>query len=228
MTSQDLGVIQSCKDEPSFIFSLMKQGAYEVAFDLLNNNIVNVNTVDGVGNDTITRMLKANQYTYVIELMKKRNWDVNHQNQEGNTFGHILAHDNSVMAVKVMDQLTKKKNYSPNIKNKRGETAMDIALSNHYLCTAFKLLEDKRFNDINVFSFKTLFDVSIKDKEYGRYTKLENLEIIVENLEKKELESSMQDLMDHITVNMEAIKRDILNNRSVVLESIIRNHMVME
>ena len=38
----------------------------------------------------------------------------------------------------------------------------------------------------------------------------------------------MQDLMDHITVNMEAIKRDILNNRSVVLESIIRNHMVME
>ncbi len=228
MTNQELQVYQSCKEEPSLIFSIIKQGAYDVAFDLINNNIVNVNTVDGVGNDVVMRFLKARQYDYVIDLMKKRNWNVNHMNQEGNTFGHILAQDNSVMAVKVVEQLTKKKNYIPNLKNHKGETAMDIALSNHYLCTAFKLLEDERFNNIDVFSFKNLFDVSIKNKVYGKYSKITNLEIIVENLEKKELNSGMKDLVDHISDNMDAIKKDIMNNRSTVLESIIHYYMVTE
>ncbi len=228
MTNQNLEVLQSYKEEPSLIFSLMKQGSYDIAYHLLDQNIVNINTTDGVGNDTITRFLKAKQYDYVIELMKKRNWKVNHQNNEGNTFGHILAQDDSAMAVKVVEQLTKKKLYSPNIKNHKGETAMDIALSNHYLCTAFKLLEDQRFNCIDIFSFKALFNASIKNEGYGKYSRITNLEIIVENLEKKELDSGMRDLIQIISDNMEAIKRDIMNNRSSLLESIINHHLVTE
>lgn len=218
-------IIESCKEEPSLIFNLIKQGEFEVIEELINNNCVNVNLVDCVGNDVVTRLLKARQYELVLELMKKRNWNVNHQNDDGNTFGHILAYDDSLMAVKVAEQLTKKKNYIPNVKNKKGETAFDRALNNHHLCTTFKILEDKRFNDINVETFKNLFNASIKNTYYGSYSKLNNLEIIVENLEKKELNDNMKNLLNSICVNLDAIKYDIKNNKSNILESIINSHL---
>jgi len=221
-------VYQACKEDPSSIFTYMKQGEYDLVEELLLDNYVSINVLDGVGNDVVTRLLKAKQYELVLELMKKRNWDVNHQNDDGNTFGHILAQDDSVMALKVMEQLTKKKNYIPNIQNKNGETAMDIAISNNYLCTAFKLLEDKRFNHIDVFCFKNLFNISIKNRYFGKYSKITNLEIIVENLEKKELNLGMQNLVDNINNNMDAIKKDFMNNKSSLLESIINRHLVME
>ena len=218
-------IIESCKEEPSLIFNIIKQGDFELVKELVDNNCVNVNLVDCVGNDVVTRLLKAKQYELVLELMKKRNWNVNHQNNDGNTFGHILAYDDSAMALKVAEQLTKKKNYIPNIKNKNGETAFDRALNNNHLCTTFKILEDKRFNDIDVLSFKNLFNASIKSTYYGSYSKLNNLEIIVENLEKKELSDSMQNLLESICDNIDAIKYDIKNNRSNVLESIINSHL---
>ena len=140
----------ACVEEKRLVSSLFKSFEYEKIGDLIFNNEINVNVIDGIGNDVVTRLLKAKQYDLVLEVMKKRNWNVNHQNEEGNTFGHILAQDDSAMAVKIMEQLTKKKNYLPNIKNNKGQTAMDIALSNHYLCTAFKILEDKRFDNIDI------------------------------------------------------------------------------
>ena len=214
----------ACKDEPSSIFNLIKEEKYELVYNLVNNNIVNVNTLDCVGNDVVVRLLKARQYDYVMGLMKKRNWDVNHQNDEGNTFGHILAQDNSAMAAKIAELLTKKSNYLPNIKNKKGYTALDMALNNSYLCTAFKLLEDKRYNDIDVFVFKNLFNATIRNKDYGKYSKITNLEIIVENLEKKDLSSGLKRIIDNIVDNMEAIKWEIMNNKSNVLESIINTY----
>lgn len=224
MTDEMKELSNACKDDPSSIFTLIKRGDYEVAYQLVMDNVVSVNTLDCVGNDVVCRMLKAKQYDYVIELIKKRNWNVNNQNEDGNTFGHILACDNSLMAVKVVEQLTKKSNYLPNIKNKKGETAMELALNNNYLCTAFKLLEDKRFNDIDVFSFKNIFNATIKNKLYGKYSKITNLEIIVENLEKKELSSNMKDLINNINDNMDIIKRDIMNNGTNLLEILINNY----
>lgn len=219
---------QSKKEECVSVFALIKQGEFEKINDLLLENAINVNTVDSVGNDVVVKLLKAKQYDLVMELMKKRNWDVNHQNDEGNTFGHILAQDDSVMAIKIVEQLTKKKNYMPNIKNNKGETAMDIALTNNYLCTAFKILEDKRFNDIDIFSFKQLFHASIKNELYGKYSKIMNFEIIVDNLEKKELPMRMRELIDQIVHNREAIKRDIMDNHSLLLEDMIEGHLVLE
>lgn len=213
------------KEDPSLIFTLMKEEKYSLVESLLLENLVNINTVDRVGNNVVMKLLKLKRYELVLEVMKKRNWDVNHQNEEGNTFGHLLAQDDSLMAVQVMEQLTKKKNYLPNMKNHRGETAMDIALSNHYLATAFKLLEDKRFNDINIFSFRHLFHASIKNELYGKYSKLTNFEIIVDQLEKKELDSKMSDLVKQIHQNKEAIREDILYHHSSLLETIIENHL---
>lgn len=212
--------------DPSLIFSYIKQGNYELAYELVNKNIVNINVIDCLGNDVVTRFLKAKQYDYVIMLMKKKNWNVNNQNDEGNTFGHILATDNNPMAVKVVEELTKKSNYLPNLKNKKHETAMDIALNNNYLCTAFKILEDKRFNDIDFSSFRNLFMASIQNKYYGKYSKINNLEIIVDSLEKKDLDSTMKNIITTISDNMDKIKNDIMNNRSYTLESIINSYVM--
>ena len=141
---------QLCKEDPSLVFSLIKQERFDVIREMVSNNEIDVNAVDVVGNDVVTRLLKAKQYDLVLELMKKRNWDPNHQNDDGNTFGHILAQDDSISTVLIVEQLTKKKNYLPNIKNKKGETALDRAINSNYLCCAFKILEDKRFNSINI------------------------------------------------------------------------------
>ena len=226
MTIQEKDFYQSCKDDPGIIFTLIKQGEVEDIYRLIHDNVVSVNTLDSVGNDVVARLLKAKEYDLVLEVMKKKNWDVNHQNSEGNTFGHILAMDDSVNAIKIFEQLTRKKNYMPNIKNKKGETALDLAISNRYLCCAFKILEDKRFNDIDIYSFKNLFNACINNRFYGKYSKIDNLEIIVESLEKKELIPSMMDLINRIIEHMDIIKREIMNNKSTLLESLINSYLV--
>ncbi len=225
MFKSDIEMLNACSEEPSLVFTLIKQGEFEAIQLLIEKNKINVNQCDSVGNDVVTRLLKAKQYHLVLELMKKRNWDVNHQNVEGNTFGHILAQDNSLSAIKLVNQLVKKSNFIPNIKNARGETILDKAISNNYICTAFKVLEDKRFNNIDIFSFNKLITACIKNTYYGKYSKLNNLEVIVNNLEKKELIPSMKKVIDDINKNMDIIKNEIMNNTSNSLESIIMSSL---
>lgn len=217
--------INACSEEPSLIFALIKQGHFEVVDALIGKNKVDVNLCDSVGNDVVTRLLKAKQYELVLKFMKRRNWNVNHQNIEGDTFGHILALDNSVSALMIIAQLTKKKNYLPNIRNNKGETVFDRAINNNYIGAAFKILEDKRFNNISILSFKKLCHASIKNVYYGKYSKLNNLEVIVESLEKKELVPSMQNLIQKINENLEEIKKEIMDNGYSVLESIIESSL---
>ena len=211
----------ACSEDPLLIFALIKLGHFEVVEALLEKNKVDVNLCDSVGNDVVVRLLKAKQYELVLKLMKKRSWDVNHQNVDGDTFGHILALDNSVSALTLVAQLTKKKNYLPNIRNNKGETIFDRAVNNNYMMTAFKILEDKRFNNISVLSFKRLCRASIKNVYYGKYSKLNNLEVIVGSLEKKELVPSMQNLVNKINDNLDEIKSELMGNSYSVLEGII-------
>lgn len=225
MFKSDMEMLNACSDEPSLIFTLIKQGETEAIQLLIDNNKVNVNLCDSVGNDVVTRLLKARQYELVLQLMKKKNWDVNHQNVEGNTFGHILAQDNTPSSLKVVEQLIKKKNFMPNIKNAKGETILDKAINNNYICTTFKFLEDKRLNNIDILSFQKLFNACIKNSYYGKYSKLNNLEVIVNNLEKKDLMPNMRLLIENIKNNMEIIRKDILNNKSILLESIINSSL---
>ncbi len=220
-SEQQMGDV--CTGEPSLIFKHIKRCNYELVEELLEGNKINVNVCDGAGNDVVTRLLKAKQYDLVMKVMKKKNWDVNHQNVEGNTFGHFLALDNSVGALKIVEQLIKKKNFTPNIKNNKGETVFDKAINNNYIYTAFKILEDKRFNDIDLATFRKLCNVCVKNSTYGKYSRLNNLEVIIENLGKKELTDDMKKLVDVLNENMDIIKVDILRNRSSVLEDIINS-----
>lgn len=210
-----------CLDNEMFVFNLIKAEEFEVIEKLITDNKVNVNIVDGVGNDVVMRLLKAKKYDLVLKLMKKKNWNVNKQNFDGNTFGHILAQDDSLNAIVVMDELKKKKDFSPNIQNNRGETALDKAINNNYLATAFKLLSDKRFDNVDISLVKNLFNVCIKNNYYGKYSKISNLEILVDSLEKKTLGPILKRMVEEIKQNFEMIKKDIMNNRLIILESII-------
>jgi len=224
MFNSEQQMVNACKEEPSMIFKMINKGHFEVVEKLAEENSLNVNMVDGVGNDIVTRLLKARQYDLVVQLMKKRNWDVNHKNQEGNTFGHVLAHDNSICAVKVVEELNRKKNYIPNIRNNKGETILNRALSCNYLCTAMKFIEDKRFTSIDISTFKMLCNAILNSRDYGKYTKINTLEILVKDFEKKDLDPSVQGLIDDIRDNMDGIRRDILNNNSRLLDSLINSY----
>ena len=221
MLNINRNIIKSCEDEPSGIFPLINRGEFDTVEYLIDKGIVNINTVDMNGNDVLVRLLKVREYNLVLKYIKKRNWNVNHQNDEGNTFAHILARDDSIMAVKVMDQLTKKNNFIPNIRNNKGETLLDKAIHNNYLISSLKILEDKRFTSIDLYDFKGLFDLSINNDYYGKYSKVSNFNSIIKSLNKKELQPNMKKLVDRMYDNREAIRANIMDDSLDVVTSII-------
>ncbi len=218
--------INACTEEPSLIFNLIKDGHVDVVDKILSKKKVDINTTDDAGNDIIMRLLKSQQYDLVLKHMKNKEWNVNHRNLDGNTFAHLLVTFNYVHVGRIIDQLKRNKKFIPNIKNNKGETILDRSINSNYIYTTMKVLEDKRFNSIDILSFKNLYKAYIKNSYYGKYSKLNNLEIIVDNLEKKEeLVPRMQDLLHSITNNMELIKEELLVNKSNNLEYIIDSYM---
>ena len=87
--------------------------------------------------------------------------------------------------------------------------------------TTQKVLEDKRFTDIDIMSFKNLYETFIKTNEYGRYTKLTNLEVVMKNIEKKPLLPKMQKLLNYVNNNLKVIEEEILSNASVQMDHFI-------
>lgn len=218
--------LKACEEDASLIFELIKEGYYHLVDELISKNKVDINTVDAAGNDVLYRLLKAKQYDLVLKFIRKRSWNPNHQNLDGNTIGHLLVRDTSVSALKILEHLTRSKRYLLNIKNNNGETVLDRAVHNQSAFQALKILEEKRFNNIDVLSFKNLYQLCIKNNYYGKYSKLTNLENIVESLEKKEeLVPSMSNLLNKIVENMEAIKEDIMKNKFSLMDQMINNSL---
>ncbi len=207
-------------DDKSYIFTLIKNKNFDMVEEIIFRENIDINMVDGAGNDLLMRLLKNKKYDLVISLMKKRSWDVNKQNYDGDTFGHILAEDNSMGAIKVMDELTKNKKYLPNIKNKKGQTVLDKAIKNNYLAYAFKIIKDERFDSIDIISFKKLFSICI-DKDYGKYSIISNLEIIITSLENKNLNDAISKIINDLKRNFYLIKEEILNNKNNILKMIV-------
>ena len=156
--------------------------------------------------------------------MGNKEWDVNHQNLDGNTFAHVLVSINYVNVVDLISKLKKNKEFLPNIKNNRGETILDKSINDNYIYTTVKILEDSRFNNIDVVSFKHLYDTYIKSNKYGKYSKLTNLEVIVNNLTEKSLLPRMEKLIEFIKTNFEIIKQEVLNSqKSTQIDVIIKD-----
>ena len=221
MLNINRNIIKSCEDEPSGIFPLINRGEFDTVEYLIDKGIVNINTVDMNNNDVLVRLLKVKQYNLVLKYIKKRNWDVNHQNVDGDTFGHILACDNSASSIKVVDALLSKKRFLPNIRNNKGETLLDKAIHNNYLISSLKILEDKRFTSIDLYDFKGLFDLSINNDYYGKYSKISNFNSIIKSLNKKELQPNMKKLVDRMYDNRVAIRANIMDDSLDVVTSII-------
>lgn len=222
MFYDEMKAIKACEEDPSLIFELIREGHFEIVDKLLSKKIVSINEIDAAGNDVLTKLLKVKQYDLVLKYMKNKEWDVNHQNYDGNTFGHYLATINYVKVLDIIKQLKKNKDFSPNIKNKNGETLLDKSINENYIYTTLKILEDKRFNNIDIVSFKKIFDTYITSSSYGKYSKFDNLKSIVSSLEKKDsLLPNVQELVEEISNNMDLIKKEMMKNKFQRLEYMI-------
>ena len=188
----------ACEEDPSLIFELIKEGHFELVDKLLTKKLVDINTCDESGNNVLMRLLKRGQYELVLKHMKNKKLNINHQYYDGDTFAHILVSINYVNVLEIIKALVKNKEFLPNIKNNMGETILDKSINDNYIYTTVKILEDKRFNNIDVMSFLSFYKTFIKNREYGKYTKLSNLEIMVSNLENK---NELLPMMDRL-VNM--------------------------
>ncbi len=228
MFYDELKAIEACEEEPSLIFELIREEHFELVDLLLTKNKVDINICDELGNNVLVRLLKKGQYDLVLKHMKNKKWDVNHQNHDGDTFAHILVLYNYVNVLEIINQLKKNKDFIPNIKNNKGETILDKSINDNYIYTTIKILEDRRFNNIDVVSFKNLYDTYIKTNRYGKYTKLTNLQIILDNLEDKSLVPSMKKLINALKDNFEVIKQEVINNKTKELDAIISSYMKVE
>ncbi len=131
---------------------------------------------------------------------------------------------NYVDIAKILEILLKNKTFIPNLKNNKGETILDKAIAADQLFTITKILGDKRFDNIDIISFKYLYNKYIKNSYYGKYSKLNNLEVIINSLEhKQKLQPKMQELLEKITTNMDTIKKDLLTNKLNNIDIIINS-----
>ena len=204
----------ACEEEPSLIFELI----------ILKKKIVSLNTIDQDGNTVLMRLLKSKKYDIVEKYMNDLDSDINHQNKDGNTFTHLLATRNYLHTANIIKKLKRNKEINPNIRNNEGKTILDIAISTGNLCTTLKLLEDKRFNNIDLVSFNNLYNTFIKSDNFGKYTKLTNLETIVNELSKKaKLLPKVKEIVDLVKKNFDIIKNELMNNKLTFMDNIVKN-----
>lgn len=213
--------IEKCEEEPSQIFNLIDEGHIEILEKVLRKKSTNINTTNEKEEDILSYLLKKGYYEVVLKFMNKKDWNVNHQNNEGNTFAHILVTKKYLDVIDIIKALLKNKKFIPNIRNKNGETILDISIKNGYIYTTLKILEDTRFNNIDLISFKNLYEKYIRSNDYGVYSKMNNLEVIVDNLKDKELLPKLNRIIDSIANNFEEIKKLVKEDNIKILDNII-------
>ena len=173
------------------------------------------------------KLAKLHKYELVNKYLSKDKDIINHQNNDGDTLLHILATRNYMKVAGIIKKLKRNDELAFNLKNNEGKTILDIAIEKDNLTTAFKILEDKRFNNIDVMSFLSFYKTFIKNREYGKYTKLSNLEIMVSNLEKKnELLPMINKLVNMISDNFDRIKKELMRNKLTSMDNIIHEVLV--
>ena len=121
----------------------------------------------------------------------------------------------------IIEKLLKRVEFMPNTKNNKGETILDKSINNNYIYTTAKILSDRRFNNINMVSFKNLYDTYIKSNNYGKYSKLDNLTLIVNNLQRKNLNDNLALLMRLFRRNRKVIYEEITNSDTSRMDFLI-------
>ncbi len=218
--------ITECDEDPSLVFALLRENHVGVIDKILSRKSFDINVTDETGNTILMKLLKRGYFEVVLKHMNNKNWDVNHQNNDGDTFAHFLTSINDSRVNEVMKVLLKNKEFIPNLRNNNGETILDKAISNNYIYTTTKILEDKRFDSIGVFSFKKLYEAFIKSRKFGKYTRLNNLEMIVDSLENRNVAPEVKEIITNIKDNYGKIKEEFINNKTDSIDSIVSTAIV--
>ena len=213
----------ACTEDPSLIFDLIKEGHFGVVDKLLSRRKIDINTCDSEGNNVLMALLKEKEFKLVSKYIKRKELDINHQNNKGDTISHLVATINYKYVMDIVKEIRRNKEFIPNIKNKDNETVLDKATENNSIYTSFKILEDKRFTSIDIISFKNLYEKFVKNKQYGKYTRFNNLEIIIDRLEQKPLLPKLKQVIEYFEDNKNIIKENILNNKSRNLDKVINS-----
>jgi len=209
MFYDEIQAIEKCEEEPSQIFNLIDEGHLELVDKLLKKKKFNINVTNDDEDDVLAYLLKKGHYELVLSNMKRKDWNINHQNKDGESFAHILVRKKYLEVLDITKELYKNKKFIPNIRNKNGETILDISLYKNNIYTAVKTLKDKRFNNIDLMSFKNLYEKYVKDEKYGTYSKITNLEELLKNLKGKTLLPKLNKVINTMTDNMDEIKHSI-------------------
>lgn len=219
--------VESCDEDPSLIFKAIKMNYRDVYEKVIEKENFNFNLLDDDGNNVLMRLLKNKDYDLVSKYIENMNIDINHQNKDGDTLAHFLVIMNYVEVKEILEKLLNRSDFVPNLKNNNNETILDKSIKNNYLYTTMKILSDKRFNNIGLYSFKHLYEAYIKSNNYGMYSKLNNFEIIFNSLKEKELMPTMSKLMMLIKKDENIIKNDFTMSKTECLDMII-NHLIEE
>lgn len=213
--------IKAAEEDPSIIFELIKTDNDELLNHMLDESLIDVNLVSSNNDSLAIKLLKSAKYELVLKVIKNKNWNVNYQNDDKETFGHILAKINNVAVVPVFKELKKNKNFDINLRNKDDKTIFDISVESHNSYVSTKIIEDERFNDINIFEFLKFYETYIDTNEYGKYSKINMIESIL-TMDGRYVNTRMQELLNHLKDNVKNIKKDIENDDYNLLKSIIK------
>ena len=213
--------IKAAEEDPSIIFELIKTDNDELLNHMLDESLIDVNLVSSNNDSLAIKLLKSAKYELVLKVIKNKNWNVNYQNDDKETFGHILAKINNVAVVPVFKELKKNKNFDINLRNKDDKTIFDISVESHNAYVSTKIIEDERFNDINIFEFLKFYETYIDTNEYGKYSKINMIESIL-TMDGRYVNTRMQELLNHLKDNVKNIKKDIENDDYNLLKSIIK------
>ena len=214
-----------CEEDPYLSFSVIKTNDRDVIEKVISKNDFDFNLEDELGNNIVMCLLKNKYYDLVLKYIDKV--DINHQNNDGDTIMHMLSSINYVNVKEIIEYVLKNKEIDLNLKNNVGETILDKSINNNYLYTTIKILENDKFNLIDVYSFKKLYDTYIKSSNYGTYSKLNNLEIIMNSIENKKLIPKMRKLVYLIENNKESIEEDFSKSKISIIDSLI-NRVIKE
>lgn len=219
--------IDACEEEPSLVFVAIKNNYRDVYEKVIEKENFNFNLVDLDGNNVLMRLLRNKDYDLISKYISDQRISINHQNNNGDTFMHLLVSHNYVDIKEIFEKVLKREDFLPNIKNNNNESILDKSINNNYIYTVIKILSDNRFNSIGLYSFKNLYDTYIKSNNYGTYSKLNNYVLIFDNLKRKSLMPSMSKLIITLKSKEKLILNDLGESKLDNLDKII-NHAIEE
>ena len=219
--------IDACEEEPSLVFVAIKNNYRDVYEKVIEKENFNFNLVDLDGNNVLMRLLRNKDYDLISKYISDPKISINHQNNNGDTFMHLLVSHNYVDIKEIFEKVLKREDFLPNIKNNNNESILDKSINNNYIYTVIKILSDNRFNSIGLYSFKNLYDTYIKSNNYGTYSKLNNYVLIFDNLKRKSLMPSMSKLIITLKSKEKLILNDLGESKLDNLDKII-NHAIEE